>query len=379
MIYVVDTLSLSSQHEQFNTSFLRLLQVTSGKDGITFFGSRSLNNHLERNVSDIKFENVTVYSGRGGIREFIRAIHQFRILTSILRKADIHEVSQFYILLIHPLAHFLFKLFFRSNVQTNVVLHGELESIKFNKHFLNKVWGAFLKPALIKNKACIRYIILGESIYKNLLDIIPSFNAQEKIILDHPYPFTNKHTVRKIGPTIVFSCLGVAGVQKNSQYFFEVAEKIARAALSHRSKFNICGMVFKNMAPYLNKHVNYKKINRSLSREEVDMLLDESHFAVFYYDNDNYSLCPSGAFWDAINAELPLLYVKNDYFKHYSDLVGQIGIVFDSPEALNKYIIDLISNGTTPANYDEFIGNIRTLKYSYMNEQNLSNQLNRLS
>ncbi|MEO6287385.1 MAG: hypothetical protein ABIN80_12145 [Dyadobacter sp.] len=380
MIYVADVSSTGSQHEQFNSAFIHILNSTTGQNSTTFFTDETHGAVVQKNGAGLKLENITIYNKRGGIKEFVRAYFQYKNLVEILKKVrKENNPGTLYVLLIHPFAHFLFKQFGSAGPDIAFVLHGELESIKFNKHFVNKIWGWFLKKALTKKRADVKYIILGESIYRNLVKVLPVFLSQPSIILDHPYPFTTNPAKSKVSSKIVFSSFGVATVSKNTQYIFDVALKIQQLNLLHLCKFNIIGQVYKNMTPYLNDAVDYKKNFAQFTRVELNPLMSESDFAVFYYDNANYSLCASGAFWDAINAEVPLLYVHNDYFDHYAAIVGDIGVAFDNPIELNEFIISIVKNSNIGNEYSHFLENIRSLKYDYMKRENLLKQLHPLA
>jgi hypothetical protein len=373
MRHIADISSVGVQHEQFNASFLQLLIGKS--DSVRFYGDPTHTSILKKNsLNGVTFTDIQIYSKRGGLKEFIRAYYQFRSLKYLLKTAEQEGSNHLTVLLIHPFAHFLFKQFASANIEIFIVMHGELESLKFNKHFLNKIWGWFLKSALKKVNPNVGYIILGQSIYKNLIKVLPDFASQKSIVLDHPYPFkSSAHNTRK-NAQIVFSSMGVATLAKNSQYFFEAAQNVKDAGLN-TSKFNVCGRIYKNMQEYLNDSVNFKAGFENLTREELNTLLAETDFAVFYYDNAHYSLCSSGSFWDAIDAEIPLLYVRNDYFDYYASIAGDLGVAFDSPKELNEYILHTAKTNALDPNYSHFVKNIRKLKYEYMSLENLSKQL----
>ena len=363
MIYVADVSSIGIQHEQFNAAFLALLQKANPNEKMLFFADGSHIEFQKSKLENISFEQISIFNKRGGYQEFVRAYHQYKSLTKIVRKVEKFGGKSLFVLLIHPFAHFLFKLFNKSKLDVILVMHGELESLKFNKHFVNKIWGWFLRSALLNVRPHVKYIILGGSIHHNLLRVLPEFAKQKTTILDHPYPF-EKQLDRNAAAEkrIVFSSIGVATIHKYSHKFFEIAARVKQSAHGNAVKFNVSGRVYKDMEAHLNDDVNYKKDFGYYTREELDAQLAESTFAVFYYDNANYSLCASGAFWDAINAELPFLYVHNDYFDHYSNLFGGIGMVFDTPEQLNSYITKIAENGIPMEQYKTYLANIRQLK-----------------
>ncbi|TLV00782.1 hypothetical protein [Dyadobacter luticola] len=377
MIYVTDVASVDVQHEQFNRSFLQLLPIAYPQEQIQFYGEATHIQNLDSDTRNIAFNQIPVYNKRGGLKEFIRAYHQFKALSKVIQLARKNRAKLVVVLLIHPLAHFLFKLFGSKKVAVSIVMHGELESVKFNKHFLNKIWGFFQKIALTKVSPNVSYIILGQSIYKNLINVLPEFSKQSAVVLDHPYPFTSQTKSEKDFNFLTFATLGVATKAKNTHYFFNLAEESNKKGLPY--KFNICGRVYKNMLPYLNAFVNYKKDFGSFTRKELDSLIRESHFTVFYYENSDYSLCASGSFWDTVNAEIPLLFVRNDYFNFYTSIAGQVGYSFETPEELNAFILNADKDELIKGDdYPMFVANIRKLKYEYMGAENLAYQLKSL-
>jgi hypothetical protein len=377
MIYVADVSSIGVQHEQFNLSFIKLLQAAYPQVPIRFFADKSHSELHCKSLSQIEIENINIFSSRGGVKEFVRAYYQYRSLQKIVKKAETEKVSRLFVLLMHPFAQFLFKNFTKPQVEISIVMHGELESLKFNKHFVNKIWGWFLKSAMSHRLANVNYIILGQSIYQTLVKVLPAFAHQKALTLDHPYPFVQNPPRDRQANQILLSSLGVATVAKSSQHIFSVAEKAANLGLNSLS-FHICGRVYRNMEPFINDHVHFRKDFGPLTRAELNTLMAKSDFAVFYYDNKHYSLCSSGAFWDAVNAEIPLLYLRNDYFDYYASLVGEIGVAFDTVEDLNDYILGLGHYGIDESKYAGFVDHLRRLKNDIMSTTVLTRQLQRL-
>lgn len=377
MKHIVDLASISIQHEQFNIAFIGLLLDSKLKHKIKFYGEESHVAVLNKAFPSLSTVHLPVYQKRGSYNEFIRSFIQVGNFFKISRK--IAKNDDLVILLIHPFAHFLIKIlnpfFFKGNSIT-IVLHGELEALKFNKHFLNKIWGFFLKVALNWQTNNFKYIVLGKSIYTNLKELIPNIANQEVLILNHPYPFKYISSDRKVDISpLTFCSVGGATIHKNSNLYFELAYQNKDLVMRNKVKFRIGGRVYHDMEKYTNRYVEYKGLNLFYSREEIDEVLQSSHFAIFYYSNYNYSLCSSGAFWDAINSEIPILYVKNDFFDYYASLVGNIGVSFENANLLNSYVYEIIINGIDPLIYAEFIHNVRKIKYDIMNNRLLGEKL----
>ena len=68
MIYVADVASVGIQHEQFNASFIHLLQKENSEQPITFFADATHIEHLQNKIGDTKFEKINIYNQRGGFK-----------------------------------------------------------------------------------------------------------------------------------------------------------------------------------------------------------------------------------------------------------------------------------------------------------------------
>lgn len=382
MICIIDPSSIGVQHEQFNASFIQLLIYHEKEENFVIFAEAShvvyLKSKLVGHSSRISYRPMRLYEERGGLKEFVRAYRQYKLVTKILSESKDWPVKRAYVLLLQPLAHFLLKRWGNPPFPLNVVMHGELESIKLNKHFTNRVWGYFLRKALSNRLDGLEYIVLGKPILSNIYKYLPKFDSKV-ILIDHPYPFSSREEpIRLLGrphrDPISLALFGVATIYKSSQFFFEIAQQVSQSVKPNIT-FKVLGRVYQDMKAYLNNAVSYKRINQSYTREELEQEMPNIHFSVFYYNNDDHSLCPSGSFWDSIDAEVPMLYVKNDYFDYYASLVGPLGMVFDNPQSLNTFIMEMNTKGIDITAYEFFVRNIRLLKYDRMTIPSISNQL----
>lgn len=381
MIICIDPVSKNVQHEQFNISFIKLIQTAFPLEEIEFVGNSSHIENLKSRIfsNEIRFRIFErLFNGKiNNVNKIIQSIVEYRLLCGELEKAlSNKDVNAVFILLINPLTHLLLKRNKNIKKSAIIILHGELESLKFNKTLLNKVWGYFLLKALKSKNKLYKHLILGQSIFENLVKIVPELKRYRQIVIDHPYPFSYKESIKyNSGGGLLFSICGVATIHKNSHFFFEVAKEVAAISKNKNIDFQVCGQVYADMNPFLNNSVQYKPVGQLLSREELIKMNRESDFFVFYYNNDNYSMCSSGAFWDAIDAEKPLLYLHNDYLDYYCNMVGPIGYVFSDIELLNKFIMSFSFSEVNVNEYDYFVSNIRTLKNRNMTTLNLSKKL----
>lgn len=365
---IVDLNASGFMHEQFNASMLNIFAKVFKHSSIQFFAEKT---HVEIiserliHFEHFSFQSIPIYRKQGGIHEILKGLRSYFILLKILIGRKRSSQYPLILLYIHPLTLFLINCIFSGRkIHMWIVMHGELESLKLNKTKLNKIWGHLLRLALKNFQENQKYILLGESIRINLLRVLPFAGQLPTMVIDHPFPFREKVNSSDLSKSLIFCTVGVNTIHKSSHFFYTLASRIAILKLN--AKCILAGKVYQDLSSHLNQFVESKKIGESYSRDEIYQNLSKSHFAIFYYDNTNYSLCASGAFWECVDAELPLIFVVNDYFMNYQEQAGgPIGYHFYHPEALNDFVIDLIRNGIDPIQFEEFRRNLSFLKRKY--------------
>ena len=105
------------------------------------------------------------------------------------------------------------------------------------------------------------------------------------------------------------------------------------------------------------------------SRLEIDNFIKHSKYMIYLYPDDSYELTTSGAFFDAIMHNKPVLFLRNHCFDYYFEKF-KFGYRFDNIIELKEKIVEIICNGD--ADYNYFLEEIDKLKYLVSTENNFN-------
>jgi hypothetical protein len=379
MIVVLELNQVGKSHVIVNSALLTIIKGFS-KNKLCFFSEKEHSYLVQQSlINDIDTEYYPFTQVKNFklffIREIISFFKLFHVLFFIRRK----KVNFLFITSISPPSHFFLKLLFPLfKCETIVTLHGELEFLRENKRGIWKYWGKILKIALcFRNSNNLKYLVLGETVKNNLLQII-KLKPSNVLTIDHPVIYSNIKNKIVDADIITFGSVGVASLHKKSHKIFQLAEKFKEEIVNKQVCFEIVGRVLPNIHSYVNKYVDYSSENDLIDRTDFENKVANLDYLLFFYDNDFYKLCSSGAFFDAVNFEKPILSIKNDFFCYYFNKLGNIGYLFNSEIELSLKIKELLSNFPVEE-YTDQVNNLKKAKkilsLSSISES-LYNQLN---
>lgn len=362
-------------HFEFNKNIINLI---SKNRSMIFYGESKLVDIIFKNCTyknNIKFNKFFFPEANSKIkllfREILAIIYITLIFISLINRKKTIEV---YFLSVIPLTHFYVKLiniFFSYKV--TIFLHGELEAFKENTNLpsFKYYYSIACKAIRIFNNQ-FKYIVLGESILKNLNKFIKTENIN---FIDHPYSFDKIFQPETNNQTINFGIVGKAILgEKNSHLIFKLAEFIRKKAQSNinNPKFTIIGTLSKNLLSYSNNYVDFNEHAKMLSADEFETKILKLDFVLFFYNADSYKYTASGAFFDCVKYEIPFVAIKNDFFNYYQEKFGALGYLEDDYESIEKRIL-LILNTSEEDKINEikvFKNNLRTMKTTLKNNTN---------
>ena len=87
------------------------------------------------------------------------------------------------------------------------------------------------------------------------------------------------------------------------------------------------------------------------SRESFDKHVSELDYILFFYPVDSYRLTASGAIYDAIMQEIPIISIKNEYFTYLFDKYGRFGYLFDNVDNIFSFIKSGLKRGNDFFNF----------------------------
>lgn len=265
-------------------------------------------------------------------------------------------------------------LFINSDTKFLVTLHGELELAKSHKwpKRIDNYYAAALRWAFRRDKRKLKYIILGEAIYNNVIQC-KLLKANQLITIDHPYIFPEIPKTINSGlkkKTIVFGHLGVAKLSKQSELFFELAALFKEMVLDGTIRFKIVGQVFEEMKPFINEYVEYESRTDFILGEDYQAGASEVDYAVFFYNEKSYQFTSSGALLDAIAYEKPVIGLKIDALTSlFEKQECKPGYLFDEFKQLRGSMHKIIAEHENM--YDGMVNCMKQKKHLYSIETQL--------
>lgn len=204
-----------------------------------------------------------------------------------------------------------------------VVPHGILDSLGPNG---GDPW--FPSALRMRNPAGLRYLFLSPTIESEVLSRVPSLSGATAAI-DHPYLFADPPAHDPQTPPVRLGSLGVARGGRGLDALVEVA----RAALSLRT-----GKVsFVHVGPVQDPDLAEKArdvvsfpLRGWTPRAEYEREVARLDYALFLAPPDAFRFSVSGAFMDAVSMLKPVVALRNPFFEHCFERMGDIGYLCDT-------------------------------------------------
>lgn len=347
-IKLIDTFCTGIVHVQFNASLLAMLSLQYKN----FFYYASVSNkenvyRLGDNVykfSDcVEYKPIFVLNGSSRLalllRHFISLFQNIRfLLTSSKNDLLIFNYNNTFALKpINVLNKYL-------NRKVLIFCHGELETLLpnnisggiFYKLIRRSVRAFFYK----KKKSNLHFCVLGESVLHNIKNTIPSEISNNFHYIDHPYIYVRKYNKpAESDSTINIGWVGEFNAMKGGEEFLRLAYKLKGKNI-HKVQLSITGRINYKMDELENIDVNLPidKGQKFVTISEYYQRISKLRYIIFLYPVNSYKLIASGAIMDAIDFELPIIGLKNQYFEYMFSKFGEFGYLFDNVEEMYGFI-----------------------------------------
>jgi hypothetical protein len=342
----------------FNASFAAILDDIF--DSVDYYVGSDQKRAVEQTIktggrklsSNVSFHRMFVPSGNSRfnllIRYIVGAIYNiWYLIFSNKSKVLIFNNNNPFSLVPITLFNFIVKR------KVVIVSHGELEFIRSKNADLRmsgfyQLLGLMLRCGLklSKRSGLIYFVVLGESLKKNLMSY-GLIKEGQILVIDHPYLFKNQFDLEtKIlnkEHVIRIGTIGIFSEPKGSMALLTVSKNyLSEKKISFHVVGGISGSAIK-FEDYPNVIFHSRERN-FIDRTEYLSLVDALDFVVFFYPKTMYKLMASGAVFDAINLNKPVLALSNDYFDYLFDKHGKIGILCANIDQMMIEIDRLLSD-----------------------------------
>lgn len=379
MLKIIESLKKGNEHIVVNDKMIEIFKNIFNEEIEIFIDETQWNELKYSHNKEIKYKKINVI-GHGksklkSVMHFLKSMYQNIKFIILSRKDD-----KLLYLSVNPIGLFIMKIINKIlNREVYMVCHSELEFlIAENDKYLSNIYKKIARVYRysfnkIKNDN-IKYIILGESIKKNLLKESKNINKKNLIVIDHPYEYKklDNEDMDINKDVISIGCVGIGSIAKGTENIFKIAEFFKEEIENKKIKMSIIGKITDEVKVFANKYVEYLNDGDMLPRGEYEKKIKELDYILYFYPKDSYKLIASGAFFDAVSLEKPIIAIENDFFRYYFDKLGDIGDLGNNVDEMKEKIKDILKDDKK--RYEIQIKNLKKAKES-LSILNIVNQL----
>lgn len=370
MIIISEVVHNGQVHLQVNSCLLEMIEYNYPNDKIIFRAEKSHVEAIQRSsltnfTKNTIFTSFPKYYNEKEYSWFKRITGECRQILTTLRLGKKNDAKRYIWTCLLPTGHLFLNclLFFQFNKKSHtIVLHGELEYLKTEgKKTTEIIFGKILGLALRISPPKTSYLVLGGNIKQKLATFVNDKVIKKVYSMVHPYhyDYTNSKGINE--GNLIFGAFGSQMLSKNSQCIYSLANNFKREIGEGTLSFLTIGKVLPELEPYKNSSVKSYFSHDFVPQIDFEELISKIDFALFFYNNSSYQLCASGAIFEAIRLDLPIVSITNDYFKWLFDKFGEMGFLCTSLEEM-EIVIGGLMNGKWTEEVTLFRDNIANFK-----------------
>jgi glycosyltransferase involved in cell wall biosynthesis len=232
--------------------------------------------------------------------------------------------------------NFLNRIFSKKVV---ILCHDEMELLITNSG------GGFakLKRKLVRNffgsnriEKNMEFVVLGESICKNLRNVLPESVHSHFHSIEHPYYFHTIIPKEQYNRPQNIGLVGVISESKGLNDFISFVNLVSE--LSLKVDIKVIGRISTHQYDKFFKDKQVDITWKYLPRDEMERRIAELDYILYFYPKDSYKLIASGAVFDAVCMNKPILAIRNDFFEHVLHSIGYPSLLVDDVEELADFV-----------------------------------------
>lgn len=386
VIIISEVTHTGEVHYQVNSCFVEMISGLYPNQKVIFIAESKhsivvqncFQNKEHHNLNFLPFEG---YYDEKKFNWSRKIIGEFIQIIKILRLGRLHKNDMYIWTCLFPTGHFFlnFITFFQKRTKHVIILHGELEFLNNKGKRKSELFlGMVLKFAMYLSSKKTKYIVLGDNIKRSLTDLVSERILKRIYSILHPYNYfidehlSNLSNIEKLK----IGAIGTQMFSKNSNYIYSLAECFKEDIIQKKIKFLTIGKVLPELNYLETELVTKLHSDSFVSQKEFEYEISKLNFIIFFYDNSAYKLCASGAIFEAIRLNIPVIALKNDYFEWLFESYGDMGFLCDTLEDI-KVLINELKIDRHKENIEKFKKNIENFK-GYNNLKNLALNLERI-
>jgi hypothetical protein len=348
VILISEVVHNGEAHFQVNSCFIEMISILYPDKRIFCRAENAHIKILKANLNRNEFLNIEFlpfdrYYDEKKYYWGSRIIGECMQITKTLRKGNSLKNDLYIWTCLFPTGHFFlnFLNLFQKNKKHIIILHGELEFLKTkNKRITEILFGIILRAALYLSNSKTRYIVLGGNIKKSLNSMLGKRIFNKIHVVLHPYNYYVGENVNdfKKNKEVVIGSIGTQMLSKNSNYIYQLANSFKEDEVLKKIIFRTIGKVLPELYGCDNGLVEKLYSDSFVSQKQFEFEISKLDFVVFFYDNKAYQLCASGAVFEAIRMDIPVISIKNDFFEWLFETYGVMGFLCDDLKDMERVI-----------------------------------------
>ncbi len=280
---------------------------------------------------------------------FKRELGAFSKLYKVIKRKVSTQSSKVIITTLTPMGHLLFRIadLIFGMPGYILLLHAELEQLNPNKRnsfsrFAMRFWASLNK---IK-RGELSYICLSKHIENAIVTLGVDPNRRIAFLM---HPFSSNFCFRGQGshPNNKALTIGVPGLIRSDTKRVDDVFKIGHALYQANSfvTIRLIGRAVPSFCfpEFTNVEMPFRYYDRPINQELFDAELEKADFLMLLYDQQSYSLTASGAIFDALKYNKPVLAYRNPLFDYLKEKNCFPGVLFGSWEEIVAYVESLCS------------------------------------
>lgn len=340
--YYIDSFSIGHVHEMFDASSLEMF--SHNYDKIEYRSSISSKNNVEKIMgilpSSVRYKRILIPRKVDKIglvlRQIVATVYNFLYVVFKSRQYDI-IINYNTLLSIYPVK---FACKFASH-KVFIICHGELKELELHSNvncLTKKSLDFFIKKGnnIPRN---LYFFTLSKSINENVSKLVTPQIAEKFCYFYHSAIF--KQTVNKKERKLYKKIIGMTGSLRESKGFMDFLAIASHFKSNQNVEFRAIGAlktdvnIIKESGVVLPECV---KEDTFLSREEMYTEISKLDYVLYLFPPEIYKYTASGSVYDAIDCEVPIIALRNDFFNDLFEYCGKFGFLFDTKEDIVDFI-----------------------------------------
>jgi hypothetical protein len=196
-----------------------------------------------------------------------------------------------------------------------------------------------------KNKLAgnISFVVLSEHVLENLKNVLPVNIIKNFYVIDIPNIFLSKMCNESGHKSINFGIIGRGNKEVAIKSIILLAKtfyaEIERGILT----FSVNTDISIDQKMLIDNKIDHQSNKNGLNRDEYNKRLSSLDYVLFFYDSYLYNFTVSGAIFDAINFEKPVIALRNNYFEYLFDKFPSLGTLADNIDDMATIIKQIIN------------------------------------